>query len=252
MAPAGSFAAAAEAQDRTARPGPPHLHRGHSPARTDRRTAWRRLQRWTAAGLWERIVDALRGMAPDAGWEAHMLDSTVVRAHPHAAGARRTAGGQAPGRSRGGFSTKVHLRCDAHGRPVTTHLTGGRRHDLIGTGPPFGKGSLRTGRRGRPRWKPAAVIADKAYSAAWLLEALRRKGIAPIIPSRSDQPENPDFDREAYRKRNLIERLVGKLKQFRRVATRCDKLAAHYLAFVQLVSIVWLRTFGDTALLDRV
>jgi hypothetical protein len=49
------------------------------------------------------------------------------------------------------------------------------------------------------------VIADKAYSAAWLLDLLRRKRIVPVIPSRSDQPENPDFDREAYRQRHLIE-----------------------------------------------
>jgi transposase len=92
------------------------------------------------------------------------------------------------------------------------------------------------------------VIADKAYSAAWLLEALRRKRITPNIPSRADQPNNPDFDRGAYRRRNLVERLVGKLKRFRRVATRYDKLDAHYLAFVQLAAVVvWLRTFGGTA-----
>jgi transposase len=212
------------------------------------RTAWRRLQRWTASGIWDRIVDALRAMAPEAGWEAHMLDSTVVRAHAHAAGARRRAGEQALGRSRGGFSTKLHLRCDARGRPVTVHVTSGQRHDLIGVGPLFEKGALRTGKRGRPRWKPGAVIADKAYSAAWLLDALRRKGIVPIIPSRADQPENPDFDRQAYRGRNLVERLVGKLKRFRRVATRYDKLDPHYLAFVQIAAIVvWLGTFGDTA-----
>jgi len=212
------------------------------------RSAWRRLQRWTAAGVWERVVDALRAVAPDAGWDAHMLDSTVIRAHAHAAGARRKAGEQALGRSRGGFSTKLHLRCDARGRPVASHLTAGQRHDLIGVGPLFERGALRTGKRGRPRWKPDAVIADKAYSAAWLLDALRRKGIVPVIPSRADQPANPDFDREAYRHRNLVERLVAKLKQFRRVATRYDKLAPHDLAFVQLASvIVWLRTFGDTA-----
>src|SRR3712207_3051873 len=91
---------------------------------------------------------------------------------------------------------------------------------LIGVDPLLERGVLRTGRRGRPRWKPGAVIADKAYSAAWLLDALRRKRIVPVIPSWSDQPENPDFDREAYRRRNLIERLVGRLKRFRRVATR--------------------------------
>lgn len=120
-------------------------------------------------------------MAP-GGWEAHILDSTVVRAHAYAAGAGRSAGAQALGRSRGGFSTKLHLRCDGRGRPVTFHLTGGQRHDLIGVGPLFQRGALRTGSRGRQRWKPAAVIAGKAYSAAWLLEAVRRKGIVPRDP----------------------------------------------------------------------
>ncbi len=134
------------------------------------------------SGVWDAIIDALRAMAPDAGWEAHMLDSTVVRAHTHAAGARKAAGEQALGRSRGGFSTKLHLRCDARGRPVALHLTGGERHDLLGVEPLFEQGVLRTGRRGRPRWKPAAVIADKAYSAAWLLEAFRRKRIVPDHP----------------------------------------------------------------------
>jgi len=87
-----------------------------------------------------------------------------------------------------------------------------------------------------------------ASSDAYLLDALRRKRIAPVIPSRADQPANPDFDREAYHGRNLVERLVGKLKHFRRVATRYDKLAAHYLAFVQLAStVVWLRDLAGTA-----
>ena len=212
------------------------------------RTAWRRLQRWASAGVWGCVVEALRAMAPEAGCKAHLLDSSVIRAHAHAAGARKATGEQALGRSRGGFSTKLHLRADAKGRPVALHLTGGERHDLLGVGPLFEQGALRTGKPGRPRWKPAAVIADKAYSAAWLLDAFRRKRILPIIPSRADQPENSDFDREAYRQRNAVERLVGKLKQFRRVATRYDKLDAHFLAFVQLASIiVWLRSFGDKA-----
>jgi transposase len=211
------------------------------------RTAWRRLQRWTAAGIWCRILSGLRAVTADAGWQVHMLDSTVIRVHACAAGARRSAGEQALGRSRGGFSSKLHLRADAHGRPVALHLTGGERHDLLGVEPLFEQAALHTGRRGRPRWKPAAVIADKAYSAAWLLDALRCKRIVPIIPNRMDQPHNPDFDRQTYRQRNQIERLVGKLKQFRRVATRYDKLAAHYLAFVQVASLmVWLRSFGDT------
>jgi Transposase and inactivated derivatives len=185
------------------------------------RTAWRRLQRWTAARIWGRIVAELRAMAPDADWDVHLLDSSVIRAHSHAARARRASGEQALGLSRGGFSTKLHLRADAEGRPVALHLTGGERHDLLGVGPLFEQGALRTGKPGQPRWKPSALIADKAYSAAWLLEALRRKRIVPIIPSRADQPGTSDFDRTAYRGRNLVERLVGKLMQVRRVATRC-------------------------------
>src|SRR4051794_10425400 len=114
------------------------------------RSAWRRLQRWTAAGVRERGVGALRAVAPDAGRDAHMLDGTVVRAHAHAAGARRKAGGQALGRSRGGFSTELRLRCDARGRPVASRLAAGRRHGLIGVGPLFERGALRTGKRGRP------------------------------------------------------------------------------------------------------
>jgi Transposase DDE domain len=130
-------------------------------------------------------------MAPDAGWEAHMLDSSVIRAHAHAAGARKATSGQALGRSRGGFSTKLHLRCDARGRPVAFHLTGGQRHDLLGVGPLFERGTLRSGKRGRPRWKPEAVIADKAYSAAWLLDALRRKGSCPSSRAGPTSPRTP-------------------------------------------------------------
>src|SRR4051812_13467038 len=62
------------------------------------RTAWRRLQRWTAAGVWDRIVAKLRAMADDAGWGVHLLDSSVIRAHAHAAGARKRAGEQGLGR----------------------------------------------------------------------------------------------------------------------------------------------------------
>jgi hypothetical protein len=69
---------------------------------------------------------------------------------------------------------------------VTVHLTGGQCLDLIGFGPLFERGALRTGRRGRPRRNPAVVIADNAYSAAWLLDGLRGKRIALIVPSRSD------------------------------------------------------------------
>jgi transposase len=88
------------------------------------------------------------------------------------------------------------------------------------------------------------VTADETYSAARLPEILRRERIVPVIPSRSDQPDDPDLDREIYRERNLVGRLVGKLKQFRRVATRHNKLDARYLAFVQLAAATVRRRDG--------
>src|SRR4051812_17373437 len=146
------------------------------------RTAWRPLPRWTAAGGWGRGIDALRAMAPDAGWEAHMLDSSVIRAHAHAAGARRAAGEQALGRSRGGFSTKLHLRCDGRGRPVASHLTAGQRHDLIGVGPLFERGVLRTGRRGRARWEAGAGVARKGEPAPLAPRPPPPEGGPPPVP----------------------------------------------------------------------
>jgi len=92
------------------------------------------------------------------------------------------------------------------------------------------------------------LIADKAYDADSLRAWLRARHIQTVIPSTATRTIPYPLDRKAYARRNLIERLVGKLKQFRRVATRYDKLAAHYLAFVQIASLmIWLRSFGDMA-----
>ena len=96
-----------------------------------------RFYRWRRSGVWQRVLEELQALA-DAegrvGWELHFLDSTVVRAHQHAAGARKAgrepgAGDEALGRSRGGFTTKIHVRCEGYGKPVTFTLTGGQVHD---------------------------------------------------------------------------------------------------------------------------
>ena len=102
-------------------------------------TAWSRFRRWTAAGVWTRVLAVLQRAADAAGrldWATHYVDGTVVRAHArgvaqHAAGAVGAVGGQAGealGRSRGGFSTKVHLRAEGGGKPLAIVLSGGERH----------------------------------------------------------------------------------------------------------------------------
>ena len=90
---------------------------------------------------------------------------------------------------------------------------------------------------GRPRQRPAAVSADKGYSAQRIRDWLRKRRIEDVIPTKSNQDPRPNFNREAYRRRNVIERCVGWLKECRRVATRYEKLAVNYLAMLKLAMI---------------
>jgi transposase len=113
-------------------------------------------------------------------------------------------------------------------------------------------------RRGRPRTRPARILGDKAYSIRAIRADLRRRRIAVTIPERVDQQANrrkrgpaggrpPTFDAERYKERNTVERAVGKLKQFRAVATRYDKRAYMYLATVDIATIkIWLRDLATT------
>jgi len=108
-----------------------------------------RLYRWRAAGVWDQVLLALQSEADAQGevdWDLHFVDATVIRAHQHAAGARRDGAVgdgenvEALGRSQGGFSTKLHLRAEGGGKPIVAVLTGGERHKqrdyLIGSGGP--------------------------------------------------------------------------------------------------------------------
>ena len=155
------------------------------------------------------------------------------------------------GRSRGGFSTKLHLACDGKGRPLSVVLTPGQRHGstqleglLDAVRVPRPEGSP-----GRPRKRPAHLLADRGYSFEGCRELLRRRGISHTIPERRDQMghragrpgRRPSFDREAYRRRNVVERCVNKLKQWRAIATRYEKRAVNYRAMVVIASLmVWL------------
>ena len=158
---------------------------------------------------------------------------------------------EALGRSRGGFSTKIHLACDGKGRPLSVLLTPGQRHgstqlegllDAVRVAPPGDT-------PGRPRKRPAHLLADKGYSFESCRRLLRRRGISHTIPERKNQKERrarrpgrrPGFDREAYRRRNVVERCVNRLKQWRAVATRYEKRAANYRAMVIIASLMmWL------------
>ena len=145
------------------------------------------------------------------------------------------------GRSQGGFSTKLHLRAEGNGRPITAVLTGGERHEQIALEAVLDQGAIRRPGRGRPRLRPRRVAGDKGYSSPTARQRLRRRGLRPVIPTRSDQRRQPNFDRAAYRLRNRVERLINRLKQARRVATRYEKRGINYLAMIFIGFILlWL------------
>ena len=142
------------------------------------------------------------------------------------------------GRSRGGFGTKVHLVCDCRGVVLAVFVTAGQRHESKAFEPVMFR-ARRPRWAGRERW-PRRLAADKGYSYRRVRRWLWRHHIADVIPTRADQPRDEHFDRETYRRRNIIERVVGWFKECRALGTRYDKLAVNYVAQWIVAIIHWL------------
>jgi transposase len=145
------------------------------------------------------------------------------------------------GRSRGGLTTKIHARVDAKGRPVRLLISPGNDHDVTCAA------ALLKGLDRR-----AVVIADKGYDADSVRSCIRDQGAIPNIPNRSNRKKKFRWKKAIYRQRNHVERFFNKLKQFRRIATRYDKLGATFFAFIQLAAIrISLRSIESNALVSH-
>jgi len=222
-------------------------------------TVFYRFNWWRRDGTWNRLVTSLLDELDDKGKIDHDLwciDSSVIRASRAAAGARKTArssrrlGGRketqlrepadhALGRSRGGFGSKIHLVCDSRGTIVGIHVTAGQRHESKFFEATMAR-RLFHRRRGIRRW-PRRLAGDKGYSYPRIRRWCRRRWVEAVIPTRKNQPRDEKFDKETYKRRNIIERVVGWFKELRRLGTRYEKLAVNYVA-------MWLAAIAEKAL----
>lgn len=195
------------------------------------KSVYDRFRAWTQTGLWTAIWDALSARSRDD--EYLMIDSTAMRVHAHGA---NPAGGQlaqAMGRSKASLSTKVHMACDALGYPLGFILTGANVSDFD-QAKPLLKRHLKPG---------AGAIMDKGYDSDAIRAYVNQLGGTAVIALHPSRSQKPAFDEHLYRERHRIENLFAKLKRFRRIATRYEKLHSTFAAMLSLSCIlIWLQS----------
>lgn len=190
-------------------------------------TIYRRFNLWSKKGVIGRLFKALSG---DTDLEWSFLDGSIVRAHQHSAGAS-TPDDEAIGRSRGGKTTKTDMAVDSYGLPVHFELTGGQVHD-----------SQRATELIEKVEVAQVIIADKGYDSEVIRAEIRKVGAIPVIPrKRNSQVGNDRMDWCLYGYRHLVENAFARLKHFRAIATRYDKLARNYASMVNLgCCMMWI------------
>ena len=192
------------------------------------RALHKRFKHWSDQSLWQKLFSSVQN---DPDLEHVMIDATIVRAHACSAGLEKNTGSQeALGRSKGGFTTKIHALVDGLGNPLKFLLTPGQRHDITQSYEIV------------EDIFESTVIADKGYDASALIAQLEEQGCQTVIPSRKNRKESRRYDPNLYKERHLVECFFGKMKHYRRVFSRFDKSASVFLSFLCLVgTLIWLR-----------
>ena len=160
---------------------------------------------------------------------ANLADATVARAHQDAAGAKGGPDANALGRSRGGFSTKIHALTDAQGRPLHVELTPGQAHQATAAQALIEAADAR------------AFIGDTGYDSERIRQDVRARGMRAVIPSHPTRAKVRHHDKKLYRIRYRVECLFHQLERCRRVATRYEKTARNFLALVHVAcALIWI------------
>ncbi|WEQ54518.1 IS5 family transposase [Komagataeibacter nataicola] len=195
------------------------------------KTLYNRWKRWGDMGIFMRMMDGLS--AAKAEPQTIMIDATYLKAHRTASSLRLKRGsrGRLIGRTKGGMNTKLHAITDQNGRPLSFFMTAGQISDYTGA-------SALLSSLPMAQW----LLADRGYDADWFRDALEEKGIRPCIPGRRSRGKPVKYDKRKYKRRNRIEIMFGRLKDWRRVATRYDRCPNVFFSAICLAATVifWL------------
>jgi transposase len=180
-------------------------------------------RRWTRAGVFTQLFSGID--LPLAG-SRRFLDSTHVKVHRCASNPCGGQAFQAMGRTKGGLNTKIHAVVDEAAQPVRLFLSAGHEADIS---------HAQTMAEEIPG---AMLVADKGYDSDAFRQWLLERGIKPCIPPRSNRRNPSPYSKPSYRRRHVVENFFERIKNFRRVSTRYDKLADTYLSFICLASTI--------------
>lgn len=189
-------------------------------------TIYKRFNAWSRRGIWEKFF---RYCVQEPDLEYIMLDSTIVRAHACSAGYGQQEA-EALGRSRGGFSTKIHAKVDALGNPLMFVLTPGQSAD-VNTADELLSDAAN-----------AYILGDRAYDTDHIREQIKKNGCTAVIPPKRNRKCAFEFDDYIYKERHQIECFFSKIKFFRRLFSRFEKTMRNFLSMLNFVgACIWLR-----------
>ena len=192
-------------------------------------TIYMKFNRWSKNGTIQKIFEEMQNLnIIDIRTDTLCIDSTSIKVHPDAAGVRKSNGKQSIGRSKGGLTTKLHLCCASERYAFVFHLSAGNCHDA-----PQGRKLIET----IYSEDNHALLMDRAYEDNKTRALAEEHGFYVVVPPKKNRKDPWEYDKELYKERNQIERYFLRIKRFRKVFTRYDKLDSIFLSVIMLAMI---------------